>query len=74
MTVIRADDPYHHMSLQGMAASIDEDPDLLDIDRLSQHGFGGPYPQRQRRRERAWIDVGSWHGWAMSEAWAPSAA
>jgi hypothetical protein len=42
---------------------IADDPDLTDIDRLSTHYNGSPYPTRDRRRVSAWIAVESWHGW-----------
>jgi hypothetical protein len=74
LTVLGSDDWYHHVSLQGVVASIDEDPSLSDIDRLALHYLGQPYPQRDSGRDSAWIDVQSWHAWAVSEPWAPGAA
>ena len=74
LTVLGEANWYHHVSLQGTVASIEDDPDLTDIDRLSQHYVGGPYPQRDRGRQSARIDIESWHAWAVSEPWALSLA
>jgi hypothetical protein len=73
VTVLGTDDWYHHVSLEGRVSSVEHDPDLTDIDRLSRHYLGQPYPQRDRGRESAWIEVRSWHAWAVSEPWALSA-
>jgi PPOX class probable F420-dependent enzyme len=54
---------YTHVSVQGRVVEIADDPDLVDIDRLSTHYNGSPYPTRDRRRVSAWIEVDSWHGW-----------
>jgi PPOX class probable F420-dependent enzyme len=54
---------YTHVSVQGRVVEIADDPDLVDIDRLSTHYNGSPYPTRDRRRVSAWIEVHSWHGW-----------
>ncbi|GAB7035175.1 hypothetical protein JCM4914_66360 [Streptomyces platensis subsp. malvinus] len=40
-----------------------DDAQLTDIDRLAQRYLGKPYPQRDRRRVSAWIEVERWHGW-----------
>jgi PPOX class probable F420-dependent enzyme len=57
---------YTHVSLQGRVVEWRDDPDLADIDRLSQHYGGRPYPTRDRRRVSAWIEVDSWHGWGAA--------
>jgi PPOX class probable F420-dependent enzyme len=54
---------YTHVSITGHIEQMREDTDLADIDRLSRHYTGEPYPQRDRRRYSAWIAVDSWHGW-----------
>jgi PPOX class probable F420-dependent enzyme len=54
---------YTHVSVQGRVVEFRDDPDLVDIDRLSTHYNGQPYPNRERRRVSAWIEVESWHGW-----------
>jgi PPOX class probable F420-dependent enzyme len=57
---------YTHVSLRGRVVELRDDPDLADIDRLSQHYRGRPYPGRERRRVSAWIEVDSWHGWGAA--------
>jgi PPOX class probable F420-dependent enzyme len=52
-----------HVSLQGRVVSIEEDPGLRDIDRISMHYTGEPYYLRDRRRYSAWIEVEQWHAW-----------
>lgn len=63
LTALAADDWYTHVSVQGRVVQLVDDPDLVDIDRLSQHYTGRPYPTRDRRRVSAWIEIDSWHGW-----------
>ena len=57
---------YTHVSLQGRIVEMREDPDLADIDRLSTHYTGRPYPNRERARVSAWIEVDRWHGWGSA--------
>jgi PPOX class probable F420-dependent enzyme len=66
------DDWYHHVTLRGRVAEIDEEG-LDDIDRLSRHYTGQPYSQRGRGRVSAWIEVESWHSWAINRPWATAA-
>ena len=54
---------YTHVSLIGTVTEIVDDEDLADIDRLSTHYGGGPYPNRTSPRVSAWITVDRWHGW-----------
>jgi PPOX class probable F420-dependent enzyme len=54
---------WSHVSLQGRVAELVDDPDLRDIDRLSQRYLGRPYPARDQRRVTAWIEVERWHAW-----------
>ncbi|MEU1055952.1 PPOX class F420-dependent oxidoreductase [Streptomyces sp. NPDC005876] len=63
LTVLAADDWYTHVTLIGRVTETRDDEDLTDIDRLSTHYTGGPYPQRSRARVSAWIEVDRWHGW-----------
>jgi PPOX class probable F420-dependent enzyme len=60
LTVLKADDWYAHVSMHGRVVSLEDDPDLVDIDRLSRHYAGAPYPIRDRRRFSAWIEVDRW--------------
>ncbi|GAA3511320.1 PPOX class probable F420-dependent enzyme [Streptosporangium album] len=63
LTVLDKDDWYTHISIIGHVADIRDDKDLTDIDRLAQQYLGKPYPQRDRDRVSAWIEIDSWHGW-----------
>jgi len=71
ITVVGRDDWYRHVTLRGRV-SLEPDPKLEDIDRLSQHYTGRPYPRRDRGRVSAWIEVDSWHAWAAGEPWTGS--
>ncbi|MBA2531624.1 MAG: PPOX class F420-dependent oxidoreductase [Nocardioidaceae bacterium] len=63
LTALAADDWYTHISLQGRVVEMRDDEGLADIDRLSQHYTGRPYPNRDRGRVSAWIEIDRWHGW-----------
>jgi PPOX class probable F420-dependent enzyme len=63
VTVLSSDSWYTHVSLQGRVARLVDDADLADIDRLSRHYGGDPYPVRDRKRISAWIEIDHWHGW-----------
>ena len=67
LTVLDPDDWYTHVSLQGRVVEFRDDPDLVDIDRLAHHYLGRPYPNRERGRVSAWIEVDRWHGWGALE-------
>jgi PPOX class probable F420-dependent enzyme len=54
---------YRHVSLQGRVAAIEPDEGLRDIDRLSTHYRGQPYPARDSARVSAWIEIERWHAW-----------
>jgi PPOX class probable F420-dependent enzyme len=63
LTALDEESWYTHVSVQGRVVELADDSDLADIDRLSLHYNGRPYPNRDRRRVSAWIEVESWHGW-----------
>ncbi|MCO6009805.1 PPOX class F420-dependent oxidoreductase [Actinoallomurus purpureus] len=63
LTVLDGDDWYTHITLIGHLAEMRDDEDLADIDRLSRQYTGRPYPQRDRGRVSAWIEIDRWHGW-----------
>lgn len=63
LTVLDEGNWYTHLSLIGRVAELRDDEQLTDIDRLSQHYIKRPYPQRDRRRVSAWIEIDRWHGW-----------
>ncbi|MFD7920271.1 PPOX class F420-dependent oxidoreductase [Streptomyces sp. NPDC059740] len=63
LTVLDKDNWYTHISIIGRVAEIREDENLTDIDRLARHYLGEQYPQRDRSRYSAWIEIDRWHGW-----------
>jgi PPOX class probable F420-dependent enzyme len=63
LTVFDGDRWYSHVSLRGRVVSLTDDADKADIDRLSRHYRGQDYPDRQRGRVSAWIEVDTWHAW-----------
>jgi PPOX class probable F420-dependent enzyme len=60
---ILADDWYSHVSLTGRVREIRPDPDLTEIDRISRHYTGRPYPDRDRDSWTAEVQVERWHSW-----------
>jgi PPOX class probable F420-dependent enzyme len=52
-----------HVSLQGRVVSLEDDPGLRDIDRLSIRYLGKPYFLRDQKRISAWIEIERWHAW-----------
>jgi PPOX class probable F420-dependent enzyme len=54
---------YTQVSLQGRLVSIVDDVALRDIDRLSHHYSGDAYPDRERPRVTAHVEVDRWHAW-----------
>ncbi|MEU9190494.1 PPOX class F420-dependent oxidoreductase [Streptomyces sp. NPDC048484] len=63
LTVLDGDDWYTHVTILGEVAEMKDDEGLVDIDRISRHYTGEPYPDRVRPRVSAWIEVDRWHGW-----------
>ena len=68
LTVLDGDQWYRHISLHG-SVTLQDDPDLADIDRIATHYLGNPYSQRDRRRVSAWMEVDSWHAWNGGRPW-----
>jgi PPOX class probable F420-dependent enzyme len=68
LTVLDGDEWYRHITLHGRA-TLQDDPDLADIDRISKHYLGNPYGHRDRGRVSAWIEVQSWHAWNGGRPW-----
>ena len=56
---------YAHVSLLGRAVSIEDDPDLVDIDRLARRYTGREFSRRDATRVSAWIEVEPWHAWDL---------
>ena len=63
LTVIDEANWYTHLSLTGTVTEMRADEGLVDIDRLSTHYGGRPYPDRESPRTSAWMTVERWHGW-----------
>lgn len=54
---------YTQVSLQGRVVSIVDDVGHADIDRLSRHYGGEPYPDHVRPRVSAHVEIDRWHAW-----------
>jgi PPOX class probable F420-dependent enzyme len=63
LTVLDEDNWYRHVTLMGRVVSIEDDPNLTDIDRLSRRYRDEPYRDRNRKRVSAWVEVERWYGW-----------
>ncbi|MGW5450122.1 PPOX class F420-dependent oxidoreductase [Streptomyces asiaticus] len=63
LTVIDEANWYNHITLIGRVVELQDDKDLAGIDRLAQQYLGKKYPQRDRGRVSAWIEIERWHGW-----------
>src|SRR5262245_9567238 len=62
---------YRHLSVIGRVVSIEDDPDLSDIDRLAVRYTGRPFSRRDAKRVSAWVEPERWHGWEGGGAWPP---
>jgi len=63
LDVLDLADWYSHVALQLVVTEIVDDPDMVDIDRLSVHYTGGQYSNRERPRVSAYAEIQSWMGW-----------
>ena len=55
-----------HISLRGRVTEfVGGEQGMDDIDRISRHYIGRPYPMRDRGRVSAWIEVSAWHAWGF---------
>lgn len=66
LTVLAEGDWYTHVSMQGRVVEMSADEGLAGIDRLSRHYRDKDYPNRERGRVNAWIEVDRWHGWGAT--------
>lgn len=66
LTVVEEGNWYTHVSLLGRVSELRPDEGLADIDRLSTHYGGRPYPDRESPRTSAWFEVETWHGWGAA--------
>jgi PPOX class probable F420-dependent enzyme len=65
LTVLGEDDWYGQVTLLGRVVSIEDDPDLVDIDRLAVRYSGGPFRSRDARRVSAWMEPRRWSSWPL---------
>ena len=72
LTVIDLAQWYRHVTLMGQIVSIEDDPDLADIDRLARRYTGREYRDRNRRSVSAWLEPERWYGWNAGRAWSPA--
>lgn len=63
LTVLDADDWHSHASVRGRVAEWRDDEGLRDIDRLARQYGVDRYPNRERPRVSAWIEVEKVHTW-----------
>ncbi|KQY09218.1 F420-dependent oxidoreductase [Mycobacterium sp. Root135] len=63
LTVLDEASWYTHITLIGRVVDIYDDEGMVDIDAVSQHYQGKPYPRRDRVRVTALVDVDRVHGW-----------
>lgn len=68
LTVLDEASWYTHVSLIGRVEEMYADDGLVDIDRLSTHYGGSPYPDRESPRTTAWMSIDTWHGWGAARA------
>lgn len=67
LTALAGEDWYTHVSVQGRVVSTRPDEGLADIDRLSRHYTGEPYPNRESPRVSVHVQVERWHGWGAAK-------
>jgi PPOX class probable F420-dependent enzyme len=58
---VLGEDWYSHVSVLGRAVELRPDPDLADIDALSQHYLGEPYEDRAYRGITVRAHIERWH-------------
>jgi PPOX class probable F420-dependent enzyme len=68
LTVLDGESWYRHITLHGRA-TLHDDPDLADIDRIATHYTGDRYANRERGRVSAWVEIESWHAWSSGRPW-----
>jgi hypothetical protein len=65
LTVLAEGDWYRQITLLGRVVSIEDDPDLAGIDRLSIRYGGEPFHNRHARRVSAWMEPERWTAWPL---------
>ncbi|BBX71386.1 PPOX class F420-dependent oxidoreductase [Mycolicibacterium psychrotolerans] len=67
LTVLDDGDWYTHVTVIGRVVRMYDDEGLADIDALSRQYTGREYPQRDRPRVSAVIEVDRVHGWGSQK-------
>ena len=65
LTVLGEDSWYAQVTLLGRVVSIEDDPDLAGIDRLSVRYYGKPFRDREALRVTAWMKPERWSSWPL---------
>src|ERR1700751_211116 len=65
LTVLGEDDWYAQVTLLGRVVSIEDDPELAGIDRLSLRSSGRPFRSRAARAVAAWMEPERWTSWPL---------
>lgn len=65
LTVLGEGNWYAQVTLLGRVVSIEEDPELADIDRLSIRYGGHPFHDREAKRVSAWMEPDRWTAWPL---------
>jgi PPOX class probable F420-dependent enzyme len=65
LTVLGADDWYRQITLLGRVVSIEKDPELAGIDRLSIRYTGRAFRDREAHRVSAWMETERWSSWPL---------
>jgi PPOX class probable F420-dependent enzyme len=68
LTVLDGEEWYRHITLHGRA-TLHDDADYADIDRIASHYLGSPFGSHDSGRVSAWIEVESWHAWNGGQPW-----
>ncbi|GAB2476837.1 PPOX class F420-dependent oxidoreductase [Jatrophihabitans fulvus] len=63
LTALAEENWYTAISVQGRVGEILDDEGLAQIDRLSRHYNGTPYPNRDSPRVYCHLTIERWHGW-----------
>lgn len=65
LTVLGAESWYRQVTLLGRVVSIEEDPELAGIDRLSVRYLAEPFHNRNAHRVSAWMQPERWSSWPL---------
>jgi PPOX class probable F420-dependent enzyme len=65
LTVLGEDSWYAQITLLGRVVSIEDDPELVGIDRLSNRYYDRPFHNRDAKRVSAWMQPERWSSWPL---------